>query len=129
MTLFTLLPILAFIPVLIVTFSALLRDGRPLSSSWIVTLIVCGGFAAWSLVAIIHEGPTGFWPIHTENMWGNQVWFDLLIALTAGWVLILPRARALNMKLPLWLLFILCSGSIGFLAMLARVLFLENRKT
>jgi len=61
-------------------------------------------------------------------MWGNQVWFDLLMALTMAWFLIVSRAKAVDMNLPLWLLFILSTGSIGFSAMLARMLFLQHKK-
>jgi len=126
MTLFGALAFLALIPVLIITLSALKSGGNFRNSAWVFAAIFCALFTVWSGVAILKEGPVGFWPVHTESFWGNQVWFDLLMALTMAWVLILPRARALGMNLPLWLLFILCSGSIGFSAMLARLLYLEK---
>ena len=44
-----------------------------------------------------------------------------------AWYLVLPQARKLGMSLPFWLLLIISTGSIGFLAMLARLLFLQNR--
>lgn len=128
MTLLTLLPILALTPVLVITLTALRSGGSVQKHAWKIATVFCAGFIAWSVAAILREGPTGFWPVHTQTLWGNQVWFDLLMALTMAWVLIVPRAKAAGMKLPLWLLFILCSGSIGFSAMLARMFFLESRR-
>lgn len=128
MSLLTLLPILALVPVLVVTLTALIRGKSVFKHAWIIAAVFCVAFTGWSLAAVVAEGPVGFWPVHTQTLWGNQVWFDLLMALTMGWVLILPRARRMGMNSPLWLLFILCSGSIGFSAMLARMLFLEQKK-
>lgn len=126
MTLFSTLALLALIPVIVITLTALRSGGVFRDKAWLVAAIVCGAFTLWSIAAILKEGPLGFWPIHTQSFWGNQVWFDLLMALTMAWVLILPRAKALGMRSPLWLIFILCSGSIGFSAMLARLLYLER---
>jgi len=126
MTLLTLLPLLAFIPVVIFVLGALSKGGAVSKNTWIFPALFCAAFTAWSMAAIMREGPTGFWPVHTQSLWGNQVWFDLLMALTMAWFLIVPRSKHLGMKLPIWLAFILCSGSIGFSAMLARTLFLEQ---
>jgi hypothetical protein len=68
----------------------------------------------------------GFWPVHTASLWGNQVWFDLLLAVSIGWFLLVPPARALGMPLGRWLLLVASSGCIGLLAMLARVLYLQE---
>ncbi|MEP3655981.1 MAG: hypothetical protein ABJO36_13890 [Litorimonas sp.] len=128
MTLLTLLPILAVIPVLIVTLAAMKTNGRMPKNAWMVAVFFCIALTAWTIPAVLSEGLLGFIPAHSQSLWGNQVWFDLLMALTMAWVLILPRAKTLRMNLPLWLLFILCTGSIGFSAMLARMLFLEERQ-
>lgn len=126
MTLFTTLAALALIPVLVITFSALKPNRLLQDKAWILAAVFCALLSAWSIAAIVKEGPLGFWPVHTTSFWGNQVWFDLLMALSMGWILILPRAKAAGMKSPLWLIFILCSGSIGFSAMLARLFYLEK---
>jgi hypothetical protein len=94
---------------------------------WHVPLVLSGAFLAFSLWTVAAEGPMGFWPNHTVNLWGNQVWIDLLLAITIGWTLILPRARAVHMNTGGWLAAIILSGSIAFLAMLGRLLFLEAR--
>lgn len=127
MSYLTLLPILAAIPVSFVAIFAMKHGGAVRRTTWVIPALFCAVFAAWSGAAILQEGPTGFWPVHTQTMWGNQVWFDLLMALTMAWFLIVPRAKMVGMRLPLWLIFILCTGSIGFSAMLARMLYLEAK--
>ena len=94
---------------------------------WVAPAVLAAGFLGFSLVAASVEGPLGFWPEHTRNLWGNQIWFDLLLAIATSWTLILPRARALKMQAGWWLLFIVCTGCVGLVAMLARCLFLEAR--
>jgi len=95
---------------------------------WRVPALLSVAFFAWTVWAIVAEGPVGFWDIHTVSLWGNQVWFDLLFAAAIGWTLILPRARAHGMNLTLWMFAVPLSGCIGFLAMLARLLYLEERR-
>lgn len=85
-------------------------------------------FLLWSLAAVVVEGPLGFWAEHTRNRWGNQIWFDLLLGIGTAWALVLPRARRVGMQPWPWLVLILCSGSIGLLAMVARLLQLEARR-
>ena len=103
----------------------LIRSRAESGTRWPVPLVLSGAFLAFSLWTVIKEGPTGFWPNHTANLWGNQVWIDLLLAITIGWALILPRARVAHMNTSAWLVAIILSGSIAFLAMLGRLLFLE----
>jgi hypothetical protein len=94
---------------------------------WMFPALLSLAFFAWSLFAVLTEGPMGFWVEHTRNLWGNQIWFDLLLSIGIGWALIAPRAKAQAMSIWLWLAFILATGSIGFLAMFTRLLFLEQR--
>lgn len=85
------------------------------------------GFAAFTAVTIATEGLMLVVINHISNMWGVQVWWDLLFSLTVAYVLIVPRARAQGMNLPLWTLFILATASIGLLAMAARLFWLEQQ--
>lgn len=126
MTLFQILPLVAAVLFAIITIAALLAPQNP-KTDWKRPAILFSAFLAFSLYTVFTEGPLGFWPNHSQDAWGNQVWFDLLIAIGIAWVLILPRAKAQNMKLPLWLIFIMCSGCIGVLAMLARLYALESK--
>jgi hypothetical protein len=102
--------------------------GQGFRLSWRVPAFLSVAFFAWSVWAIVAEGPLGFWDVHAGGLWKNQVWFDLLFAVGIGWYLILPRARAEGMNLRLWVFALPLSGCIGFLAMLARLLYLEERR-
>lgn len=115
---------------LVLTLVVLTRSSAPPSpDAWKLPAALSLAFLAWSLAAIVVEGPTGFWPEHTRNMWGNQIWFDLLLGVGTAWALLLPRARAVGMQPWLWLALTLASGSIGLLATVARLLWLEARRT
>ncbi|MEM7300784.1 MAG: DUF2834 domain-containing protein [Pseudomonadota bacterium] len=94
---------------------------------WMVPATVSVLFLAWSLWAVIAEGPLGFWTEHSRNLWGNQIWFDLLIAIGVAWFMIVPEAKRLNMNLMGWLTIIVCTGCIGLSAMLARLLYLHQQ--
>ena len=63
---------------------------------------------------------------HTTNLWGVQVWYDLLISVGVALVFVVPRARKVNMMVPLWVLFVASTASIGLLAMVARLFWLEQ---
>lgn len=106
---------------------AMRRERKLSQNAWVVAATVSVLFCVWTVYAVIVEGPTGFWPEHTRNLWGNQIWFDLLLAVGIGWVLIVPRAKAVGMRPLVWLIFVLGTGCIGFTAMLARLLYLEAR--
>ncbi|MBU7580733.1 MAG: hypothetical protein KAF27_09705 [Porphyrobacter sp.] len=86
------------------------------------------GFAAFTAVTIASEGVFPVMLNHTSNLWGVQVWWDLLFALGIATFLILPRARAAGMNVPLWVAFILATASIGLLAMAARLFWLEQSR-
>jgi hypothetical protein len=124
MTLTTFAPIIVTIAALTYLFSTLRAEPR---AAWLVPAAVSVAFFLWSAAAILQEGLFGFWSNHTSNLWGNQVWFDLLFAIAIGWTLILPRAKAQGMRTLPWLVLICATGCIGFLAMLARLFFLEER--
>jgi hypothetical protein len=104
---------------------ALLAEGPAVP--WALPALGSVLFFAFSAVAMVTEGPMGFGVDHTRDLWGNQIWMDLLLATSVGWALIAPRARAVGMPLAPWLLTVIATGSIGFLAMAARLLWLEER--
>lgn len=87
---------------------------------------LAAGFAAYSGITIWAEGLTPVLVNHTSNLWGVQVWWDLLFALGIALFLIAPRARAKGMNIPLWTALILATASIGLLAMCARLFWLEQ---
>jgi hypothetical protein len=124
MTFTTLSPIIAAAGLIAYLVLSLRSRGN---GTWLVVAGLAVAFLAFTALTVWHEGPTGFWPVHTANLWGNQVWFDLLLAIGIGWTLILPRARAAGMAPAPWAVLVLATGCIGLLAMLARLLWLERR--
>lgn len=100
--------------------------GTRIRRRWIFPATLSAGFFAYSLYTISQEGPTGFWPEHTRNLWGNQIWFDLLLAAGVGFAALAPRAQAVGMNLLPWLFTVAATGSIGLCAMIARVIQLEQ---
>lgn len=93
---------------------------------WIFPAILSILFLGLSLYAIATEGPFGFWTEHTRNFWGVQIWLDLLLGVGIGWFLVVPQAKPLGMRPLPWLLLIICTGCIGFTAMIARLLYLRE---
>lgn len=128
-SLFAVLPAIAIALFIVAALALLLRQDKAPPGTWLVPAGLAALFLGWSLYTVAAEGPLGFWYEHTRNGWGNQVWFDLLLALGVAWALLLPRARSARMRPLPWLVLILCTGSIGLLAMLARCLFLEKHQS
>lgn len=113
-----------FIAVLI-AIAVLVRQGRKVGSAALAAAL-CGGFAAYTAGTIYSDGLLPILANQSTNMWGVQVWWDLLIAITLGLFLIAPRARAQGMNLPLWTVLVVATASIGLLAMAARLFWLEQ---
>jgi len=91
-----------------------------------LALALFGGFSAYTAVTIAREGVMPVWVNHTNNLWGIQVWWDLLLSVGIALFFIAPRARKVGMSIPLWALFVGSTASIGLLAMVARVFWLER---
>jgi hypothetical protein len=102
------------------------QSNRHMPKIWLIPAALSLLFLLFSIQAIMTEGLFGFWTEHTRNLWGNQIWFDLLIAIGIGWFLIVPQAKALGMRPVPWLVLIVCTGCIGFSAMMARLLYLQE---
>ena len=86
-------------------------------------------FLVFSVVAAAREGATGFWTEHVRSLWGNQIWFDLLIAASVALFLIVPRARRVGITPWPWVLASYATGGIGLLAFLATVLRRESQES
>lgn len=124
----TLFAALAAVAFLAVTARIALGDGSRSGNRWMLPAAASLGFLLFSLYTISIEGPTGFWTEHTRNLWGNQIWFDLLLGVGVAWYFLVPQARAVGMRPLPWLIAVAGSGCIGLLAMTARVLYLQDRK-
>ncbi len=97
------------------------------ANAWMFPAALSAGFALFSIYTIFIEGILPVWINHTSNLWGNQVWFDLLIGFGISWVFLVSEGRRLGMSPWPWALTLFATGNIGLLAMLARILYLRNR--
>ncbi|MEO1200854.1 MAG: hypothetical protein AAFX39_16800 [Pseudomonadota bacterium] len=122
----TLLPALAGLG--FVVFALLYGAGAigRMRNAWFWPALLAVIFLSWSVIAIIVEGPLGFWHEHIRGFWSNQIWFDLLLAASVALVWLVPKARNLGMRPLPWVILVILSGSIGLMFMLARILFLEE---
>ena len=124
----SIVPAVAALAVLGSMAAASLAQAKPARSGlWRVPAALSALFFAASLVPMASGGLLGFWTEHIRNDWGNQIFADLLLCAGSAFFLILPRARAVGMNPLLWLLAIAATGSIGLLATLARLLYLEEK--
>lgn len=122
----TILPPLAYAAaVVFILWAALARDlGR---LSWVLPAAIGIAFTGVTLYVVVAEGLMQFWYNHVANWAGNQVWFDLLLAVSIAFYLIAPRARAVGMRLLPWGMAVVATASVALLPMLARLLWLERR--
>ncbi|MDZ4308765.1 hypothetical protein [Allopontixanthobacter sp.] len=109
----------------VMLYLALSRDLR---GSATAAALLGGGFLGFTAVTVWAEGPIGFFTNHTANLWGVQVWYDLIFAVAIALFLLIPRARAVGMRVWPWIVGAALTASIALLPMLARVLWLERRK-
>lgn len=117
-----LLAVLAALLFAIAAITIALRDCESAQRIWLLPAALLG----FSLITVASEGPVALWEAHSRDLWANQIWFDLLLAIGTAWALIVPRARALGMRPLPWLALIVGTGSVGLLAMAARMLYLQN---
>ncbi|WP_448660187.1 hypothetical protein ACPVPU_06670 [Sphingomonas sp. CJ99] len=124
MTLLQIMPVLAYaILAPVILISAVRRSpARP-----VLAVALTGiAFAAFSAITFLSDGLVQFWLNHTTTLAGNQVWFDLLIAVAMAFFLMVPRARAVGMNPLPWGIAVAATASIALLPMLARLLWLER---
>ncbi|WP_147127438.1 hypothetical protein [Shimia ponticola] len=105
-------------------------DGQwqPPLAAWIIPAGLSALFGAFSIATLWQEGLIAVYTNHSQNLWGNQVWFDLLLAVAMSWTLLLPYARRHGTRILPWMIFVFATASIGLLALAARVLYLEARR-
>ena len=107
-------------------FLLLAIRGGVQENPWIAAALATW-FIFFSAVPIVQEGYLGFIPNHTQDLWGTQVWYDLIICVVISLVFIVPRARAVGMRVPLWVVAVALTASICLLPMVARLFWLERR--
>lgn len=102
---------------------------REATGSAIFAAGLSGAFLGFTAITVFKEGVLLVWTNHTTNLWGVQVWWDLLFATGTALFFVVPRARAAGMNVLPWVVFVGLSASIGLLAMVARLFWLEKRGT
>ncbi len=120
-----------------ITFFAVLAFGavgivhiltaKPTIGSATLAAMLSAGFGAYTAIQIWSEGVVMFFTNHSVNLTGIQVWWDLVMCVIIALFFIAPRARAVGMNVPLWTLLAGCTASIGLLAMVARLFWLESQ--
>ncbi|WP_369027237.1 hypothetical protein [Qipengyuania sp. RANM35] len=105
----------------------LIASGRLSGGNALIAAMFAGAFAGFTAITVFKEGVLLVWANHTTSLWGVQVWWDLLIAVTLALFFIVPRARAAGMNVLPWIIFVALTASIGLLAMAARLFWLEKQ--
>jgi hypothetical protein len=113
----------------VVSFVVIVRTAGSPVSRWWLPAVPLAAFSAWTVYAVVTEGPGGFWPEHTGGVWEVQIWMDLLLMACAAWWLAQPRLRATGSSPWPWLVLVLGTGSIGVLCLLLWVRRSETRET
>jgi len=129
MTALEILPIVIYLGGFAVFALVLLKINIPTNLKCLFLVALCAAFTIFTFIGISREGVVMFWTNHTANITGNQVWFDLVFAVSIAFYLIIPRARAVGMKVFPWAIAIGMTASIALLPMLARLLWLERNKS
>ena len=101
--------------------------GKRETGSAAIAATLCGAFAGYTAIQIGTEGVIGFYTNHTAILTGLQVWIDLIMCTILALFFIAPRARAAGMNVLPWALLVGCTASIGLLALVARLFWLERR--
>lgn len=128
MTVLQLLPILFFlgtVAAIMVTATASTLSG---ARAWKIAAAVAVFFIGFTALQLAHDGVLQFWRNHTNDMTGNQVWFDLNAAVALSFYLLVPRARAVGMNVVPWGVAVFTTASVALLPMFARVIWLERAR-
>jgi hypothetical protein len=116
---------LVFLWIIWATLHRLDMDSHSTPRAWLLPLSACTLLVAWTLWCILDEGLLAVFPAISASAWANQIWFDLLLAVSIALSFLVPEARRLGMKPLPWVFLVLTTGSIGLLAMTARILYLR----
>jgi hypothetical protein len=96
--------------------------------AWLVPAVILVPFAGLAVFALRSQGLPALWETYTGSWWGLLAWFDRLVGVAVAFFLIQNRARAAGLKSEVWVLLVICTGSLGLLLMLAMTLYWERRR-
>lgn len=83
-------------------------------------LVVLIAFTAYSVVVAVEHGPLGFFSVLAAGGWSTQVFLDLVLTVSAFFVLATPDAQRRGIKLWPFAMAALLLGSVGVLAYFVR---------
>ena len=126
MTMLQVLPVLAYAGCVGTIIAIATGSSVSDRTRWLIPAVLGVAFILFSLFQVSQDGIVQFWINHTTDLTGNQVWLDLVMAVTIGFYLLAPRARAVGMPLLPWGIAVFATACIALLPMLARVIWLEN---
>lgn len=109
----------------VASYVAIARTSPAERAPWWIPAVALVPFACWTALSIAEDGLFGFWREHVGSPWETQIWLDLLLMAGVAWWLAQSRLRRLGAPRAPWLLFIVCTGSIGALSM---VLWIRHRE-
>ncbi|MBE9235309.1 hypothetical protein IQ227_04450 [Anabaena aphanizomenioides LEGE 00250] len=131
MSITSLLPTIALFLFVLFTLYVAVRDNNEnnvhIKNLWLFPALLSVLFLTFSAYTLAVGGLYGFWTEHIRNFWGNQIWFDLLLGVGIGWSFVVPQAKALGMRPLPWLFLVFATGCVGLLAMIARLLYLQEK--
>lgn len=126
MTWITTAPLIAGVFTLLFALASSQSSGTSATGNWMVPTVRWALFFGFSVYAGVNEGATGFWPEHIRSLWGNRIWFGLLLAVSVGLSLLVPQAKSLGINPLPWVVLAVATGSIGLLALLGFVLWKQQ---
>ncbi len=94
---------------------------------WLLPAVASLAFLIFSIVVASREGLFGFLVEHQRNGWGVQIAIDLVTATVVALRFIAPVARRVGLRMAPWVVLTICTGSIGLLALVARVLYAQRK--
>jgi hypothetical protein len=94
---------------------------------WILPAVASASFCLFSLWVVGVEGPFGFMVEHMRNGWGLQIGLDLVLSALTAFGFLVHHGRRHGVRPLPWLVLVVATGSIGLLALVARVLYADAR--
>jgi hypothetical protein len=95
---------------------------------WLVPALGSLAFLVFSIVVATREGPFGFIVEHSRNGWSAQITIDLVTSMLIAILFVAPVARRVGVRMAPWVVLILLTGSIGLLALVARVRYAQTKE-
>ena len=123
-----LFPLSALLFVAYLAYASHYATQEPAPRRWRAAAGLSAAFLLFTLLTVWVQGPLGFLEEHTRTLWSSQIWLDLLLGVSVALWFMVPPARALGMRVPLWLSLVVLTGNIGLLAMLARIWWLQEQE-